>query len=585
MIQDIVQSSEPVEVGDGHRNRDGASPITASQIVILLALLFALNLGLRLFSLRYDFVNGDEGVRALTALRWIEGARLYVDVVTDKPPGASFFYAAVFELFGRSMKAVHAAAAVWNYATSIVVYLTASRVTDRKTALGAAFLFVYFSTNYFTQDTMAANTELLMALPYTAAFYFFVVAIERSRTSLRGTTALLFAAGLMTGVAAIFKQVGAFNLLFFAAYEALVFRRAMKGGARGAEIRHAARLGATRLATVAFGLVSVLIAIVSWMAATGAVREFWHNAVLLNMFYIDSEAPGVWLRFLFKRGIGYVLFNLALWAPALHMTIALLRRSNATGSPEKVVNFAQIDPSRSGLRLVVLWGAVTLSAVALSGRFFGHYFIPALPALSILAAAGIRSLMIALSDPLRRRRCLYALGALVVLLAFGLVRFHHRTAILACETITGARTKWSQRWGMSKRQQEAEVVSSRVLERVAAGEPLYIWGYAHDVYWQTRCRPASRYLTPYYIDGRFPDAETVQANPKDKFWTEAHANLVEDLRRTRPRVILEVYSRMVELPYPEIANFINRNYREVANVGPDPARPFRMLELIGQDSN
>ena len=43
----------------------------------------------------------------------LEGARLYADVVTDKPPGASLFYAAVFTVFGSSMKAVHLAATVW----------------------------------------------------------------------------------------------------------------------------------------------------------------------------------------------------------------------------------------------------------------------------------------------------------------------------------------------------------------------------------------------------------------------------------------------------------------------------------------
>src|SRR5215813_9253277 len=148
--------------------------VTTTQIMLAFAGLFLLNLLLRVFYIRFDFVNGDEGVRALTAVRMLEGARLYADVVTDKPPGASLFYAAVFAMFGRSMKAVHLAAIVWNFATSVVVYATGSRYYNKRIGLWASVLFVYFSTNYFTQDTMAANTELLMALPYTAAFYFFM---------------------------------------------------------------------------------------------------------------------------------------------------------------------------------------------------------------------------------------------------------------------------------------------------------------------------------------------------------------------------------------------------------------------------
>src|SRR4029079_8080761 len=83
--------------------------ITTAQLALALVGIFLLNLLLRAFYIRYDFVNGDEGVRALSALRMLEGARLYAEVVTDKPPGASLFYAGVFAIFGRSMKAVHLA--------------------------------------------------------------------------------------------------------------------------------------------------------------------------------------------------------------------------------------------------------------------------------------------------------------------------------------------------------------------------------------------------------------------------------------------------------------------------------------------
>src|SRR5436305_10526728 len=116
-----------VDDGEGRQRA-----LTSRQMMMAFAGLFIWNLLLRVFYLRYDFVNGDEGVRALTATRLLEGARLYADVVTDKPPGATLFYAAVFALAGRSMKAVHVAAALWNFATAIVVYLTTARVHGKR---------------------------------------------------------------------------------------------------------------------------------------------------------------------------------------------------------------------------------------------------------------------------------------------------------------------------------------------------------------------------------------------------------------------------------------------------------------------
>src|SRR5215472_1286020 len=159
---------------DRSKETVAGADLQAGTVVLAFAGLFLLNLLLRVFYLRYQFVNGDEAVRALTAIRMLEGGRLYVDVITDKPPGTTLFYAAVFGVFGRSMGAVHLAAAFWNFGTSLVIYLTAARFYSKRTGLWAALLFVYFSTNYLTQDVMAANTEMLMVLPYTASFYFYL---------------------------------------------------------------------------------------------------------------------------------------------------------------------------------------------------------------------------------------------------------------------------------------------------------------------------------------------------------------------------------------------------------------------------
>ena len=119
-------------------------------------------------------------------------------------------------------------------------------------------------------------------------------------------------------------------------------------------------------------------------------------------------------------------------------------------------------------------------------------------------------------------------------------------------------------------------------DKLQTGEPLYIWGYAHDVYWQTGCRPAARYLTPYYIDGRFSDAEAVSAEPSAPFWQEARANLVADLRRVRPRFILDIKGDMNDLPYTEITDFLRENYEDAGAVGPEANRPFRVLRLKGK---
>lgn len=553
--------------------------ITPGQLMLAIGGLFLLNLLLRVFYIRYDFVNGDEGVRALTAVRMLEGARLYADVLTDKPPGASLFYAAVFTVFGSSMKAVHLAATVWNFGTAVVIYLTGARFYTRRIGLWAALLFVYFSTNYFTQDMMAANTELLMALPYSAAFYVFMTAASGRKgrdDTLLSSSAGLVAAGLLTGLAALFKQIGVLNLAFFALYEILaVWNARGKRLADGTWLMAAIRRVVARLSLIAVGFTSVLAAFILWLRSMGALRDFWRNGVVLNMFYIDSEPFGLWIKFMVGRGLGYVFFNAVLWSLAGWAVWRSVRKRERRDAVDRsrLTEHAGFDVAAA------LWCAVSLVAVVMSGRFYGHYFIPALPALSLLGARGWTFLVETLRTPAHRRRAQVALALMSLMFLIGLFRCHHRTAVLAYETMTGTRTHWSSNWGMTKREQEAQVVSDYVRERVHAGEPLYIWGYAHDVFWRTRCRPASRYLTPYYIDGRFSDAEATVPSSGEEFRREAAANLLEDLRSSKPRLILDVEGSFKALPYAELVEFIERNYRDAGNAGPDPARPFRAFEL------
>jgi 4-amino-4-deoxy-L-arabinose transferase-like glycosyltransferase len=559
------------------READGFyEAVTTRQVVLVLGGLFLLNLLLRVFYLRYDFVNGDEGVRALSALRMLEGARLYVDVVIDKPPGASFFYAAVFAALGRTMKAVHLAAIVWNFATSLLVYLIAARFYGKRTALWAALLFVYFSTNYFTQDMMAANTELLMALPYVAAFYFFT-GVDASK---HRRTGLLLAAGMLTGLAALFKQVGVLNLGFFAVYEIWGAVRVRRDEAVSHSLMASLRESIGRLLLIGSGFAAVLVLFALWLVKIGALQDFWRNAILLNTFYIESEPANLWVRFFLGRGLGFVFFNATMWMLVIWAVTRAFKTSSEPSHNQAETGADKFSASTRFDLAVAQWCAVTLAGVVMSGRFFGHYFIPALPALSLLAARGVRLLGQRLSYSRRKIKWKVAVAALAVLFTIGLLRCHHRTAVLAYETITGSRTRWSANWGMTKRQEEAEVVSAFVRSRIAPGEPLYIWGYAHDVYWRTGCRPASRYLTPYYIDGRFVDAEATVAESGEELRRDAAANLVEDLRRTQPMLILDVYSSIQSLPHADLLDLIRKNYRDAGTIGPYPDRPFRVLELL-----
>src|SRR5262249_42945409 len=141
------------------------------------------------------------------------------------------------------------------------------------------------------------------------------------------------------------------------------------------------------------------------------------------------------------------------------------------------------DPGRHAVVdfIVALWGVVSIVAVMAGEGIYWPYLFHVLPAASPLVARGGDPVVGLLLAAESRTRAQSAAAAMAILFIFGLVRFHHRTALLAYEQITGARTVSGESLGMSIRAREADVVSEYLRNPLSSGEPLYIWGYAQDV--------------------------------------------------------------------------------------------------------
>jgi len=422
----------------------------------------------------------------------------------------------------------------------------------------------------------------------------------------------LVAAGVFAGTAAAFKQVGLLLLVFFALNEVLGAIADHRTGGLSTRDDAGVKAGSDdgrrvewdgrrvgfgvigilgRLGLIAVGMGLIAFVLIVWLWGSGAMAGFWRNAVQLGAFYVGSLPAGMWLKFLVSRSTGYVLLTAALWVLAgLSVEHPLRLAWSSIGSGRLRTARDDTGALRSSSSdgatdvSMALWCLVSLAGVFTSGRFYGHYFIPALPALAILGARGVARLSTDIAGPSNRRaRALVTI--VIVLLAFNLFRFHHRTAILAYETITGRRTGWSRAWGMTRREQEAQEVA-RTIRSLGdhEGQPLYIWGYALDVYWRSGCIPASRYLTPYYVTGGFyPEVPASTAQSDGAFWQEARNQFIDDLRRSRPRLILNVDEPIETLPYPEIVDFVHQNYRLDGAIGSDTAHQFIVYAI--QDTN
>jgi 4-amino-4-deoxy-L-arabinose transferase-like glycosyltransferase len=144
----------------------------------------------------------DEGAYAYIAQRWLQGEIPYQAHFDHKPPGVIAAYAVILSLCGAEATpaAIHWATQVYSLATLWVVATAGRRLTSERGGLLAAGFSALALADASVLGS-ASNSEVFQILPQTAALWVLLRADERP--SWRHG----FAAGLLLGAAALFKQI------------------------------------------------------------------------------------------------------------------------------------------------------------------------------------------------------------------------------------------------------------------------------------------------------------------------------------------------------------------------------------------
>ena len=142
----------------------------------------------------------------------------YQSVYTMKLPGTSFAYSAIFLLFGQTAAAIHLGLLLVNAATILLVYVLAKRLFGAPAGVVAAATYGLLSTSPSVMGFAAHATHFVM-LPALGGILLLLRGLETKKTS------LLFASGILAGLAILMKQPGIFFALFCGIYLVLAERR------------------------------------------------------------------------------------------------------------------------------------------------------------------------------------------------------------------------------------------------------------------------------------------------------------------------------------------------------------------------
>lgn len=469
----------------------------------------------RLVVVGVTVVDVDEASYFVGATDLLRGGSLYLTYADHKPPLVYLYYAAWLAI-DRSLPTVRLATAVlWLPLTALGV---SAFLGFGRRGLVAGVLWLVYGAAFLGHDMLAVNCEVLMMLPVTWA-----LVVARGPSAKPGSAARLFIAGLLAGIAVLFKYQ-AIAIVPALALDAWVSR------GRAATTGVAALLAGTALPlTIALAIFGEL----------GSADQFLYWNIEHNLLYAR---------------------NAFAWAPAAGRGGRYAVPFLVTVTP---LAWAWWRGRRMGDRHVVLAALATggLLLAAVGWRFYPHYFIPLYVPLAIGAAPWVSASLNPLSRPGRR----FAIGTATLLTAF---------------TVANAILYWPGVSVYAERRPVYDLVAQRLRrDDCFAGASLFVWGYAPSFYVATGLPQATRFV---FVDDTLVghvSAGTTSLRNRELIRPDHWDLLMQDLDRSRPAYVLDTSGanlfrwRFSPAEFQHFADWLTRLYRQIDVV--DRVRIFR----------
>jgi hypothetical protein len=358
--------------------------------------------------------NRDETTIATVASAMSHGDELYTGIVDRKPPLVFWLYEATAAVTGTDdLRPVRLLVLLTVVATAIIIGREVHRTHPTVPAWVPALLLVLGVAAFPPEDAQAAGFEVVALLPASAAF----VLARRGHA---------VTAGLTLGAAGLCKQP------MLLAAPAIAIGVVRTRGWKAVVVTGAAALAMTLAPLLLFD-----------------AGEYTRWVFSGNESYLDIDALGSVLR---RTGIA-----LALLLTGQAGLLLATARGRMLRAP------ADLD--------AWVWLSSSVVASVLGWRFFGHYFLPVIPPLVVVAAPGLVEL--------RWRKAAVAVAAFTAGVWVVLAWLPH----------------------LVNPGQEFDEPAARIAALTAPDERVLVWGQTSQLYWAADRLPSTRFPHLGFVTG------------------------------------------------------------------------------------
>ncbi|HKN88289.1 MAG TPA: hypothetical protein VJV04_15600 [Nitrospiraceae bacterium] len=508
----------------------------------------------------FDGWHYDSAVFALIGKLLREGGTPYLSYWDHKPPLIHFINAVGLTLSGGRVWGIWMVSAAAWISAAVIGYVALRKAFG---ILPAVLGIVYFAFGVHAEHGEISNLTEQYALPLQwAALWIF---LSLYRTGLEGN--YLRQGFWIGGIAATCSflrpnLIGAAVTMWIVA--TIVLLRNRQG-----------RMWAKFLVGALVGAATVTIPLLGYLAMQGSLAAFWDQVFHYSALYSSSNWK-LRVRAMFAGlKVSTLYAPLALGVAGWLLSVVRLRRS------------AMTDPKWPVYAVAITWLPIELLFASISGRDYGHYFLPVLVPLSFLTAA-----FAAEFDTGYLRATVHTLSGRQGLIVFSLA------AAIILQPITDIFWKVKEK-GLPTSPSDATIpVIDYVRTHSNPEDRIFVWGHATPIYFFSNRKPASQYLyilpllTPAYADStvvsRFladlrhaPPVMIIDASSQDEFspplnpwntgWqfpdaTRRHAYWNGESWYSIPPAMKAFH------------DFVMSEYRHVATIGPRGFAIYRRIE-------
>jgi len=425
----------------------------------------------------------DEGEYVYAGQLMLEGIAPYRLAYNMKLPGTYAAYAALMAVFGQSVTGIRLGMLLVNATTMLLVFLLGRRLFGVLAGTVAAATYALLSnrTSMFALDGHATH---FVALAAVAGTLLLLQALDTRRKS------LLFASGLLYGLAFLMKQPGILFGVFGMSYWLWSERRASE---RRKLISGAAALSA------GIALPLLCTCILLWHA--GVFEGFWFWTYSYGREYgaLTSFSAGWGL---FRKIVPWIVRPFVIWGLAAFGLSAVLW-----------------SPAARKWR-VFLVGFLGFSFLAVCpGLYFrSHYFLVMLPAVALLAGVGIEA---AREKLVAHGKLAAALPSIFFALTFVTVIYGHRKFLFEMSPADVA-----ERVHAGDGCAEAESVAGYIEQHTTRQDAIAVLGSEPEIYFYARRHSATGYIYMYGL------------MEQQKFAQRMQAEMIGQIEAARPRFLV-----------------------------------------------